>query len=160
MFTTYWRLTSVVQCSVNRISNLWTTLLIWDQRLHLSGSNPLVSLTMACWMSSWTDTSKRHQITTLVWSVWLRSTKQFVRLDFLFCIILSNLLWPSMTFYHLLRPLWPSMIKCLLSRPGLIAGPLHSTPLQIISQSIPRLDPIDSKSIPFAAWFSNDILIL
>ena len=38
------------------------------------------------------------------------------------------------------------MIKCLLSRPGLIAGPLHSTPLQIISQSIPRLDPIDSKS--------------
>ena len=38
------------------------------------------------------------------------------------------------------------MNKCLLSRPGLIAGPLHSTPLQIISQSIPRLDPIDSKS--------------
>ena len=38
------------------------------------------------------------------------------------------------------------MIKCLLSRPGLIAGPLHSTPLQIISQSIPRLDPIDFKS--------------
>ena len=38
------------------------------------------------------------------------------------------------------------MIKCLLSRPGLIAGPLHSTPLQINSQSIPRLDPIDSKS--------------
>ena len=33
------------------------------------------------------------------------------------------------------------MIKCLLSRPGLIAGPL-----QINSQSIPRLDPIDSKS--------------
>ena len=48
---------------------------------------------------------------------------------------------PSMTFYHLLRPLSPSMIKCLLSRPGLIAGPL-----QINSQSIPRLDPIDSKS--------------
>ena len=38
------------------------------------------------------------------------------------------------------------MIKCLLSSPGLIAGPLHSTPLQINSQSIPRLDPIDSKS--------------
>ena len=38
------------------------------------------------------------------------------------------------------------MNKCLLSRPGLIAGPLHSTPLQIISQSLPRLDPIDSKS--------------
>ena len=38
------------------------------------------------------------------------------------------------------------MIKSLLLRPGLIAGPLHSTPLQIISQSIPRLDPIDSKS--------------
>ena len=38
------------------------------------------------------------------------------------------------------------MMKCLLLRPGLIAGPLHSTPLQIISQSIPRLDPIDSKS--------------
>ena len=38
------------------------------------------------------------------------------------------------------------MIKCLLSRPGLIAGPLHSIPLQINSQSIPRLDPIDSKS--------------
>ena len=37
------------------------------------------------------------------------------------------------------------MIKYLLSRPGLIAGPLHSTPLQIISQLIPRLDPIDSK---------------
>ena len=41
------------------------------------------------------------------------------------------------------------MIKCLLSRPGLIAGPLHSTPLQIISQSIPRLDPINSKSSSF-----------
>ena len=27
-----------------------------------------------------------------------------------------------------------------------LAGPLHSTPLQIISLSIPRLDPIDSKS--------------
>ena len=52
----------------------------------------------------------------------------------------------QLTFYHLLRPLWPSMIKCLLSRPGLIAGPLHSTPLQINSQSNPRLDPIDSKS--------------
>ena len=38
------------------------------------------------------------------------------------------------------------MIKCLLSRPGLIAGPLHSTPLQNNSKSIPRLDPIDSKS--------------
>ena len=39
------------------------------------------------------------------------------------------------------------MIKCLLlSRPDLIEGPLHSTPLQINSQSIPRLDPIDSKS--------------
>ena len=57
-----------------------------------------------------------------------------------------DLLWPSMTFYHLLRPLWPSMIKCLLSRPGLIAGPLHSTPLPNNSQSIQRLDPIDSKS--------------
>ena len=38
------------------------------------------------------------------------------------------------------------MNKCLLSSPGLIAGPLHSTPLQIISQSIPSLDPMDSKS--------------
>ena len=38
------------------------------------------------------------------------------------------------------------LIKCLLSRPGLIAGPFHSTPLQINSQSIPRLDPINSKS--------------
>ena len=59
-----------------------------------------------------------------------------------------DLLWPSMTFYHLLRPLWRSMIKCLLSRPliALIAGPLHSTPLQINSKSIPRLDHIDSKS--------------
>ena len=38
------------------------------------------------------------------------------------------------------------MIKCLLSRPGLIAGPLHSTPLPNNSQLIPRLDPIDSKS--------------
>ena len=36
------------------------------------------------------------------------------------------------------------MIKCLLSRQ--LEGPLHSTPLQINSQSIPRLDPIDSKS--------------
>ena len=57
----------------------------------------------------------------------------------------KDLPWPSltfhdllcsyMTFYHLLRPLWPSMIKCLLLRPYL-AGPL-----QINSQSIPRLDP-------------------
>ena len=38
------------------------------------------------------------------------------------------------------------MIKCLLSRAGLLAGPLFSTPLQINSQPIPRLDPIDSKS--------------
>ena len=54
---------------------------------------------------------------------------------------------PYMTFYDLLSPsVRPSLIECLLSRPGLIAGPLHSTPLQIISQSIPRLDPIDSKS--------------
>ena len=45
------------------------------------------------------------------------------------------------------RQVWGiKMIKCLLSWPVLIAGPLHSTPLQIISQSIPRLDPIDSKS--------------
>ena len=57
-----------------------------------------------------------------------------------------NLLWPFITCYHLLRPLWPSMIKCLLSRPGLIAGPLLSTPLPNNSQSIPRLDHIDSKS--------------
>ena len=57
-----------------------------------------------------------------------------------------DLLWPSMTFYHFLRPLLPSMIKCLLSRPGLIAGPLHSTPLPNNSQSFPRLDPINSQS--------------
>ena len=44
------------------------------------------------------------------------------------------------------------MIKCLLSRPGLIAGPLHSTTLQINSQSIPRLDPIDSKSSFFITF--------
>ena len=61
-----------------------------------------------------------------------------------------DLLWPSITFYHLLRPLRPSLIICLLSRPALIAGPLHSIPLQINSQSIPRLDPIDSKS---CFWF-------
>ena len=60
-----------------------------------------------------------------------------------------DLPWPSMTFYHLLRPLKPSMIKCLLSRPGLIKGPLHSTPLQINSKSIPRLDPI---LIFFSNW--------
>ena len=35
-----------------------------------------------------------------------------------------DLPWPSMTFYHLLRPLWPSKIKCLLLRPILISGPL------------------------------------
>ena len=46
------------------------------------------------------------------------------------------------------------MNKCLLSRPGLIAGPLHSTPLQINSQSIPRLDPIDSKSSSLVKFFS------
>ena len=51
--------------------------------------------------------------------------------------------WPSLTFHDLL---WPSMIKCLLSRPGLISGPLQSSPAQINSQSNPRLDPIDSKS--------------
>ena len=54
-----------------------------------------------------------------------------------------------MAFYQFLRPLWPSMIKCLLSRAGLLAGPLFSTPLQINSQPIPRLDPIDSKSSYF-----------
>ena len=47
-----------------------------------------------------------------------------------------DLLWPSMTFYHLLRPLWPSMINCLLSRRGLISGPLQSSPAQVNSQSI------------------------
>ena len=47
-----------------------------------------------------------------------------------------DLLWPSMTFYHFLRPLWPSMIKCLLSRPGLIARPLHSGGAQ--SRRIPN----------------------
>ena len=52
---------------------------------------------------------------------------------------------PSMTFLDLLSPsIRPSLIKYLLSRPGLIAGPLHSTPLQINFQSIPRFDPIDS----------------
>ena len=65
--------------------------------------------------------------------------------------MIFHVLWPSMTFYHLLRPLWPSMIKCLLSRPGLISGPLHFTPLQINSQSIQRLDPIDSMS-SFVCW--------
>ena len=62
------------------------------------------------------------------------------------------------------------MIECLLSRPGLIAGPLHSKPFQIISQSIPRLDPIDSKSSSksdldlegeseaAAGWAANNIL--
>ena len=50
------------------------------------------------------------------------------------------------------------MIKCLLSRPGLIAGPLHSTPLQINSQSILRLDPIDSKS-SYMTKISREIII-
>ena len=49
------------------------------------------------------------------------------------------------------------MIKCLLSSPGLIAGPLHSTPLQIISQSIPRLDPINSKS---SLYFNKSMKIV
>ena len=40
---------------------------------------------------------------------------------------------PYMTFYYLLKPLWPSMIKCLLSRPGLTSGPIQSSPAQINS---------------------------
>ena len=52
------------------------------------------------------------------------------------------------------------MYKCLLSRPGLIAGPLHSTPLQIISQSTPRLDPIDSKSSLQIINKRKDLMIL
>ena len=47
------------------------------------------------------------------------------------------------------------MIKCLLSRPGLIAGPLHSTPLPNNSQLILRLDPIDSKSSGKVIIFSS-----
>ena len=67
--------------------------------------------------------------------------------DFLWpSLTFHDLLWPSMTFYHLPRPLWLSMNKCLLYRPALLAGPLHSTTLQFNSQSITRLDPIDSKS--------------
>ena len=59
-----------------------------------------------------------------------------------------DLLWPSMNFFDLLRPLWPSMIiKCLLARPELMSGPLQSSPAQINSPSNPWLDPIDSKSI-------------
>ena len=45
-----------------------------------------------------------------------------------------------------------------MSRPGLIARPLHSTPLQINSQSIPRLDPIDSKSSYDIKMKTNDLL--
>ena len=45
-----------------------------------------------------------------------------------------DLLWPSMTFYHLLKPLWPSMIKCLLSSPGLISGPLKPKPKLILTE--------------------------
>ena len=45
-----------------------------------------------------------------------------------------DLLWPSITFYHLLRPLWPSMIKGLLSRPGLFSGPVKPKPKLIQSQ--------------------------
>ena len=41
------------------------------------------------------------------------------------------------------------MIKCLLSRPGLIAGPLHSVPLQINFQSIPRLNPISTPRLVY-----------
>ena len=40
----------------------------------------------------------------------------------------------SMTFYHLLRPLWPSMIECLLSRPSLISGPLKPKPKLILTE--------------------------
>ena len=58
-----------------------------------------------------------------------------------------DLPWPSMTFYDLLSPSKTSMIiKCLLSRPGLISGPLQSSPVQINSHLNPRLDPFDSKS--------------
>ena len=60
-----------------------------------------------------------------------------------------DLPWPSMTFYDLLSPLWPSMIiKCLLISPALTSGPLRlqSSPAQINSPSNPRLDPINSKS--------------
>ena len=47
------------------------------------------------------------------------------------------------------------MIKCLLSRPGLISGPLQSSPAQINSQSILRLDPIDSKSSLISEYPGN-----
>ena len=47
-------------------------------------------------------------------------------------------IWPSMTFYHLLRPLWPikTWSKVRISQ----------TQAQINSPSNPRLDLIDSKS--------------
>ena len=47
---------------------------------------------------------------------------------------LHDLPWPFRTFYHLLRALWLSMIKCLLSRPGLISGPLKPKPKLILTQ--------------------------
>ena len=61
-----------------------------------------------------------------------------------------DFLWPSMTFYHFLRPIWPFMIKCLLSRPGLISGPLKPntklilTEFQGLTLSTPCLVPIIS----------------
>ena len=54
--------------------------------------------------------------------------------------------WPSLIFYHLQRPLWHSMIKCLVSRPGLISGPLKPKPklnltqFQGLTLSTPSLD--------------------
>ena len=62
----------------------------------------------------------------------------------------------SFLLFDLQTSMRHTMNKCLLSRPGLIAGPLRSTPLQIISQSIPRLDPIDSKSSLFIKMVITD----
>ena len=45
-----------------------------------------------------------------------------------------DLTWPSKFFYDLLRSPWPSMIKCQLSKPGLISGPLKPKPKLILTE--------------------------
>ena len=52
--------------------------------------------------------------------------------------------WPSMTFHDL--PWHSISYYDMLSRPGLMSGPLQSSPAQINSHLTPRLVPIDSKS--------------
>ena len=94
-------------------------------------------------------------ITFLTWNVNLVMGKDHSWPSLTF----HDLLWPSMTFYRLLRPLWPSIIKCLLSRPSLISETLKPKPklnlylsspglmqAKINSHTNPRLDPNDSRT--------------